>query len=341
MIERFIHIDILRGLCMFSVIYSHILLFCIGYTETSLLTDFLRGFYLNTFFFISGFLSYKANWDFSTTRNFLKKKIATLLIPTRFCLGVFCFFMRINYMTSLLDANKSGYWFTFTLFEMFSLYAIHSYITNTIKNKKYQTSLLILLALGSYLLNKVHIITSPLWGGIFNIGGLLYYIPLFWIGIACRINIDLFHKIINLKVVRICLFIIVILGLKSNFIPLIIYSISSTLFIYTIINNFTANKYYGKVQKYGYNILKTIGENSLQIYFLHYFLLFRYPESTINYMHGLYSDYCFATHSCAGFIEFCIVGITSILISFTCIYIAKVLNYIPYIGIFMLGYTAK
>lgn len=74
MIERFIHIDILRGLCMFSVIYSHILLFCIGYTETSLLTDFLRGFYLNTFFFISGFLSYKANWDFSTTRNFLKKK---------------------------------------------------------------------------------------------------------------------------------------------------------------------------------------------------------------------------------------------------------------------------
>lgn len=118
------------------LLYSHILLFCIGYTETSLLTDFLRGFYLNTFFFISGFLSYKANWDFSTTRNFLKKKIATLLIPTLFCLGVFCFFMRINYMTSLLDANKSGYWFTFTLFEMFSLYAIHSYITNTIKNIK-------------------------------------------------------------------------------------------------------------------------------------------------------------------------------------------------------------
>lgn len=48
--ERFIYIDIFRGLCMFVVIYSHILLFSIGYPQTSLLTDFLRGFFLNSFF---------------------------------------------------------------------------------------------------------------------------------------------------------------------------------------------------------------------------------------------------------------------------------------------------
>lgn len=331
--ERFDYIDIFRGICMFTVIYSHILLFCIGYKETSLLTNFLRGFYLNSFFFISGFVSYKIiHWSLSNTRQFLYKKIKTLLIPSFISLGVYCFFTRTNYSNAILETTKSGYWFTFVLFEMFFLYAIYSYITNTIKNKKWQTFLLIFLALASYLLNKLDIMINP-QKDLFNIRGLLYYIPLFWIGIACRINIELFHKIIDLKYIKIILFIVVLMGLKTNVVPLIIYSISSTLFVYTIIKDITRNKPYGKVKKYASNILKAIGQNTLQIYFLHYFLLFKYPESIINYMQKLYSDGCLV-----GYTEFIMVGSICILISFTCIYIAKILNYVPYVNTLMFGH---
>lgn len=335
--ERFIHVDILRGICMFTVIYSHILLFCIGYEETSLLTIFLRSFYLNSFFFISGFVSYNTTyWNLSNTKTFLAKKLKSLLIPSFFCLGVFCFFHKINYITAILETTKAGYWFTFVLFEMFCLYALYSYITNTIKNKKLKTVIVIFLALVSYLLNKIHI-TNNIGGNIFNIGELLYYLPLFWIGIACKINIDFFHRIINLKFIKVILFMMVMIGLKTNYIPLIVYSIACTLFIYTIIKDLAENRNYKKAKEISINILNTIGQNTLPIYFLHYFFLFRYPNSIINYMHELYSDNCFATHSCAGLIEFIIVGITSLFISFTCVYIAEILNYIPYIGALMFG----
>lgn len=232
----------------------------------------------------------------------------------------------------MFETTKSGYWFTFVLFEMFSLYAIYSYFTNTIRNKKWQTILLIFLAFAAYLINKLHIMVNP-QKDLFNISGLLYYIPLFWIGIACRINIELFHKIIDLKYIKIILFAIVLLGLKTNIIPLIIYSISSTLFVYTIIKDITRNKPYGRVKKFANNILKTIGQNTLQIYFLHYFLLFKYPESITSYMQNLYSEDCLV-----GYTEFIMVGSICILISFTCIYIARILNYIPYVNTLMFGY---
>jgi hypothetical protein len=58
-------------------------------------------------------------------------------------------------------------------------------------------------------------------------------------------------------------------------------------------------------------------------------------------MQSLYSDFCFASHSCAGFIELIIIGTTSILIALTCIYITKILNYIPYINILMFGINTK
>lgn len=54
-------------------------------------------------------------------------------------------------------------------------------------------------------------------------------------------------------------------------------------------------------------------------------------------MQSLYLDSCFAGHSCAGFVEFIIIGATSIIIAFTCIYITKILSYVPYINTLMFG----
>ena len=53
--QRLLYIDVLRGIAILIVIYSHILLFCVGYTETSALTNLQRLYYLNGVFFKYGF----------------------------------------------------------------------------------------------------------------------------------------------------------------------------------------------------------------------------------------------------------------------------------------------
>ena len=59
--ERLLYIDVLRGIAILTVVYSHILLFCVGYSETSFVTDLLRKYFLNGFFFLSGFMAYKSS----------------------------------------------------------------------------------------------------------------------------------------------------------------------------------------------------------------------------------------------------------------------------------------
>lgn len=54
--QRLLYIDVLRGIAILIVIYSHILLFCVGYSETSALTNLLRLYFLN------GFFSYLVLW---------------------------------------------------------------------------------------------------------------------------------------------------------------------------------------------------------------------------------------------------------------------------------------
>lgn len=340
--ERFTYIDIFRGLCMFIVIYSHILLFSIGYPQTSLLTDFFRGFFLNSFFFISGFLSYKeTNWNFSNAKKFLLKKFMTLLIPTFISLGIFCFFTNGNYLNALEGSNKSGYWFTFTLFEMFVFYFIFAFITKKVKNKIWQTLLWLFLAMISYLLKKLYIEDTFLFN-ILSFNQLFYYLPLFLIGIICKTNLSLFHKIIKYKIIIVILFIIVCVGLKTHCIPQIIYNVSTTLLVYYLIKEIiTTSTSTCSIYKYGTKLFQQIGQNTLPIYFLHYFILFKYPNFVIQYMQSLYSDSCFVGHSCAGLIEFIIIGATSILIALTCIYITKILSYVPYVNTLMFGIKLK
>lgn len=340
--ERYAYIDICRGLCMLIVIYSHLLLFSLGYPHCSLLTDFLRGFFLNSFFFISGFISYKErNWNISNTKSFLVKKVKTLLVPSFISLGFFCFIVNGNYINALIGSSKSGYWFTFVLFEMFFLYASIFAVTNNIKSKKWKTIFLLILAIMSYAFKKM-LVEEELIFNILSLDNLLYYFPLFLLGTICRINIELFYEIIDRKFIKILLFIIVCLKLLCHCIPLIIYNVSITLFVFYMIKDIiTTGTNSNTIYKYSTSVLQRIGQNTLPIYFLHYFILFKYPKSLCNYLQGLYSDTCFAGNSCAGFVELIIIGMTSLLIAVTCIYMAKLLSYVPYLNTLMFGIEMK
>lgn len=82
--QRLVYIDVLRGICIFVVAYTHFVQFCINDAPKTGIHQFLTLLFLQMFFFISGFVGYKDSekWSLSEFKVFLLKKINTLFIPT-------------------------------------------------------------------------------------------------------------------------------------------------------------------------------------------------------------------------------------------------------------------
>ena len=78
--QRLVYIDVLRGICIFVVAYTHIVQFCINDEPKTGIHHFLTLLFLQMFFFISGFVGYKDSekWSLSEFKVFLLKKINTL-----------------------------------------------------------------------------------------------------------------------------------------------------------------------------------------------------------------------------------------------------------------------
>ena len=82
--QRLVYIDVLRGICIFVVVYTHLVGFCTSDMPTTGVHRFLTLLFLQMFFFISGFVGYKdtAKWTCADIKAFLVKKVNTLLIPS-------------------------------------------------------------------------------------------------------------------------------------------------------------------------------------------------------------------------------------------------------------------
>lgn len=115
----------MKGMTMLLVVYGHILYF--GYGEKYFFNSWqfnnvLMLFRMPLFFFVSGFLLYKADflWNFSNSWNFIKKKFRVQVIPTLFWGGLFGLFFSRSLWDMCCVYDKGGYWFTWALFEYFS-----------------------------------------------------------------------------------------------------------------------------------------------------------------------------------------------------------------------------
>ncbi|MFK2645027.1 acyltransferase family protein [Bacteroides fragilis] len=87
---------------MLLVVFGHVLTHCLrNYSEDSVVYCFFERFRMPMFFFISGYIAYKAaeHWDFSLFRTMLKKKAIVQLIPT----FIFFSFWGIVYNNNLWE----------------------------------------------------------------------------------------------------------------------------------------------------------------------------------------------------------------------------------------------
>lgn len=93
MTKRLEHIDAFRGLCIFAVVYGHIILFCgLKQYPMSAIETFFTDFFLVGFYFISGFLSFKDNilQNIAELGQFVWKIFLILLIPSIAVMTIYC-----------------------------------------------------------------------------------------------------------------------------------------------------------------------------------------------------------------------------------------------------------
>ncbi len=138
-------LDALRGFTMIMVVAYHVCqnTFLLS-PKVSSSMPFLVLFRMPLFFFVSGFLAYKASitWNLSTLGTLIAKKMRVQLIPT---VVFFLFAMAVLYKGPYLDVvgkqllgpTKGGYWFTLVLLYMFIIYYLFAYIENKLKWKSW------------------------------------------------------------------------------------------------------------------------------------------------------------------------------------------------------------
>lgn len=234
--QRLLYIDVLRGIAILTVVYSHILLFCVGYSETSSMTDLLRKYFLNAFFFLSGFMVYKVPTLNQTPILLgLWKKVKLLLIPTLISGGLCCVYVHGNLLSYLADEAKGGYWFTIVLFIMMVIYGIEKSCLKWIKNEYAQSIMLLLIAVGAYCCKNMILETT--WANYLCLYSVSYYFLMFTLGVLCKKHIDRFHKFLDISWVKTCIFLTAMVGSLVGYVPLLITCMAVVLLVYFLVKD--------------------------------------------------------------------------------------------------------
>ena len=142
--KRLSWLDALRGFTMILVVAYHVAQVSFHETEkTSAALPFLVLMRMPLFFFVSGFLAYKASFTW-TIPNALKltwKKLKVQVIPALVFMGLFVVFkmkgdIADNFMRLLASPTKGGYWFTWVLLQMFIIYYVCCYFGKSLSPRK-------------------------------------------------------------------------------------------------------------------------------------------------------------------------------------------------------------
>ncbi len=278
---RIKYIDALRGFTMILVVVQHILVFTFGIQpyDTAFSNIFVT-FRMPMFFFISGYIAYKAAmvWNKQLYIKNIKKKAIVQLIPTAFFFILFCFCNYQNPVSFFIEYGLSGYWFTFVLFEMFIIFYSVSML-----NKKYFDSIVVALSVTGIIM-LVFMKQDENWWIWLSMKNLCKYFQFFALGLIAKKYNDKFLSIVkndSFKALMIIVFILCIVlvtrtswGTDSfigkNVIRSLLIRYSGLLVVFSFFVN--KEKFFSKENKFN-SCIQFIGKRTLDIYLIHYFLI--------------------------------------------------------------------
>lgn len=137
MTKRIEYIDAMRGFTMILVVVAHVIFYSYHGIDGFNWGRFFKIFRMPLFFFISGFIMYKASriWNGEVTLDFLKKKFKVQIIPTVVFFSIFAFLYHLNLENAIIHKAKGGYWFTLTLFVYFFIFSTISMLCTRLWGK--------------------------------------------------------------------------------------------------------------------------------------------------------------------------------------------------------------
>lgn len=296
--KRIGYIDALRGLTMLLVVFSHIYI----PNQTPLNQLFIH-FRMPLFFFISGFISFRReqSWSGADTTSRLQGKVRTMIFPA-LTIGMIYMFVadKAPIAEFFTHPAKLGYWFTFALFNMLTLYYLGRYI----HARRGRTSLEVFTKrfyafglLSFILISDLSALGDV--GSVLTLGKTFRYLQYFAFGALCSCNRESFERVLD-DGRKMALIVIGYFALSwwliasddyvatlsadtepvlDRLIPILNSMLTALvgyfgiMTVYAIFRRFgeffSENKFVGKP-------LQFVGRNTLDVYLLHYFVLLNF-----------------------------------------------------------------
>lgn len=333
-VTRIEYIDALRGFTMILVVLQHVALYCLNLKGVPSFHTFLIQVRMPMFFLISGFMVYKMGleWNVSYTLGFLKKKFPVQIVSTLCFFLIYVHCKGFDVWQSLTNEFKVGYWFTYTLFLYYIFYSIIRIVF-----KKNVDLVVVLFAFLFYAIAYPPFYESiPLEMEVKTLLGIShwYYCFFFLLGTLFRKHFIVVQALMDNKYwICGCLLVYFLLNVYDDCLPQtgVIHGVSGlckkisgicVLFSFFRLYQQTFSKkfFLGRLLQY-------IGTHTLDIYFLHYFLL---PVQL--------SSVCwvFEKHPMP-ILELCFSLVISLIVIGGCLMIGNVIRLSPILAHWLLG----
>ncbi len=320
-------LDVIRGVTMILVVFHHVRGTTFGlYNSPSPLSEFLMSFRMPMFFFISGFVAYKAvdAWSWSFYGRRLWKKAMVELLPTAVFFGLFVGLTEWDW------DFPGGYWFTVALFGMLAVYYTVSVVSRHLF-PRYRMVLLMVVALAGYV--------SMLAFGIKDMpylpsGRMLNYFPFFVTGVVCRrFSTRFLAAVIDRWVVTLLILsggtLVCLVHFKmagSGIVASIVSSLGSAAVMFSVFSAFYSRREYWKSGGRLSRALQFVGRRTLDVYMIHWFLLPRIPQ-----MRGLFYN------TGNNILELAVIGGVALVVVGGCLLISGLIRTSPLLGHYLFG----
>lgn len=285
--NRIGYIDALRGMAMILVVYFHIAAYGFGSYEIGY-NDIIERFRMPTFFFISGWLFYKAGriWDRQAIVGMIRKKFMVQIVPTAVFMLLYLVMFNLLEVGSF-GSDKKGYWFTIVLFEYFVIYILSEALLNRQDSFKGELRVfvgMIILSASAFYYAKYYSRYATELGVWKDILGFFSFVKIrhiifFWFGTFVRRYFSRFiqltdnHYAMALFIALFTAGIVwpVIFSISGiEYLAYLIAGLSGTVICFTFFRiheqHFSKGTWYGRG-------LQLIGRRTLDIYLIHYFVL--------------------------------------------------------------------
>lgn len=276
--KRLGYIDALRGFSMFLVVFGHITTISIG--TNTIFSQFFQTFRMPMFFFISGFIGYKAVecWDLYFYFNRLKTKAFVQLVPLIIFLSLYAF-TRGKSLLEYINHQLGYYWFTFVLFEMFLLYYTLSTISKFTTKWTLKIGLVVISVLGILYLSIGDRSISIY--KLLCLENLFKYFQFFTLGLFCKMYQDTFCRMVSnkwFKTLIMPLFIVLFCVVSISGLNNILYSVLHDLIIryvgvLMVFMIFYSVRDVFNTENRIVTSMRFVGRRTLDIYLLHFFFL--------------------------------------------------------------------